>query len=680
LTSLQFLANEFAITIANGEVWLAIGLALLLGGLCWVLGTWVARTVGLLQPNAPAGEILGVGLGSGLMVLAAWWAAIWSGGKSSFTPMAVGFVIAIALGLVRSVRGSPSAQMVVVSDVSQAARRDVTARHLLPRRSVRLTAVAGGMFVIAVALLYGSTLAPSPRDGVQPVEFTDEAFYSILGRDLSTSGTETNLSPSGFSDLPDYPSQTWYHWGELWLGSAVISLLGVAPVAARHFVVLPLVLLAAAALTGTLVRRVTVTTSRVAYLFGFIACLFLAPVPFLPIPYFSGSNVGLIFGITTYGLGAVAVLLGLYSLVVISTRKPTWELAAFVGSAVAFILPAHIAFALLAVAGVGTVLARRVLQTAIATRRLPVVPLSWRHAFIAIGVSVVAAVAWGLLTGHSQGGGSGSMPVVSPFNQSWRDYVAITVLGGGVFFSIVVGWFIARTKAGVQADLYLGTIALLVAGAVLWGARLGEFTMFHAFFGGIAVFATPATAIGVRAVWERLRTSNHRLLAASLIVLCALQLDLGLVNSVFRLQSFGPHDHAPTPVDILAAIKDLPTNTKLAYACSQSEEIGFATPGLLSIDAHTGRRVVPMCFATELLTSLVGAAPSAQAPSLFFQGAPQLRLYPTAEAKPSSGDVIEFLKGHGINYIYADASHPNTLVNDAVLIASSGGAEILRIP
>jgi hypothetical protein len=676
LTSLQFLANEFAITIANGEVWLSIGLALVLGSVCWVFGTWVARTVGLLQPNAQAGEILGVGLASGLMVLAAWWAAVWSGGRSSFTPMAVGFTIAIALGLMRRVRRSRSPDTVA----SEAADGDRAPSRLLPRKSILLTAAAGGAFVIAVALLYGSTLAPSPRDGLQPVEFPDEAFYSILGRDLSTSGTETNLAPSGFSDLPGTPAQTWYHWGELWLGSAVISLFGVSPLAARHFVVLPLVLLAAAALTGTLVRRVTATPSRAAYVLGFIACLFLAPVPFLPIPYFSGSNVGLIFGITTYGLGAVTVLLGMYSLVVINARKATWALAAFVGSAVAFILPAHIAFALLAVAGVGTVLGRRVLQTAIATRRLPVVPLWWRYTLIATGASVVEAVVWGLLTGHGLGGSDGSTPVVTSFNQFWRDDVAFTFLGGGVFFSIVAGWFLARAKAGVQADLYLGTIALLIAGAVIWGMRLGEFTMFHAFFGAIAVFAMPVAAIGVRAVWERLRTSDHRLLAAGLIVLCALQLDLGLVNAVFRLQSFGPHDHAPTPVAILAAIEDLPTDAKLAYACRQSEEIGFATPGLLSIDAHTGRRVVPMCFATDLLSGLVGAAPPSQAPSLFFRGAPQLRLYPTAEAKPSSGDVIEFLKGHGIEYIYADATHPNTLVNDAVVIASSGGAEVLRIP
>ena len=104
MTSLQSLTQEFAITIASAEVWLSIGLALLLGGLCLVVGICVDPGVGLLDRNAPAGETLGVGLGLGLMVLAAWWAAIWSGGRSSFTPVAVGFAIAIGLALARRVR------------------------------------------------------------------------------------------------------------------------------------------------------------------------------------------------------------------------------------------------------------------------------------------------------------------------------------------------------------------------------------------------------------------------------------------------------------------------------------------------------------------------------------------------------------------------------------------------
>ena len=241
MTSLQSLAQELAITMASAEVWLSIGLALLLGGLCLVVGICVTRIVGLLERDAPAGETLGVGLGAGLMVLAAWWAAIWSGGRSSFTPVAIGFALAVGLALagrVRRPRGADALEL-QVTDAHGVEPADSSEAHDAP-----LSIVAGGAFIVAVALLYGSTMAPSPRDGQQPVEFMDEAFYAILGRDLASTGTETNLSASGFSTVAGLPTQTWYHWGELWLAAIVVKLFGAEPLAARYFVVLPVALLA----------------------------------------------------------------------------------------------------------------------------------------------------------------------------------------------------------------------------------------------------------------------------------------------------------------------------------------------------------------------------------------------------------------------------------------------------
>ena len=41
-------------------------------------------------------------------------------------------------------------------------------------------------------------------------------------------------------------------------------------------------------------------------------------------------------------------------------------------------------------------------------------------------------------------------------------------------------------------------------------------------------------------------------------------------------------------------------------------------------------------------------------------------------ARPSPANVAAFLKANGIDYIYADAVHPNTLVPDAVPIATIG--------
>src|SRR2546428_6496727 len=96
-TGLRLFVVEFGIAVTNGDVWLSIGIALLLGAGCLLFGVWVSRIVGLLEADALPGETLGVGLASGLIVLAAWWAAIWSGGRSSFTPVAVGFAVAIAL-------------------------------------------------------------------------------------------------------------------------------------------------------------------------------------------------------------------------------------------------------------------------------------------------------------------------------------------------------------------------------------------------------------------------------------------------------------------------------------------------------------------------------------------------------------------------------------------------------
>ena len=51
-------------------------------------------------------------------------------------------------------------------------------------------------------------------------------------------------------------------------------------------------------------------------------------MPFVAGPHFSSWAVGLIFGITLYGLAAVAVLLAMYSLAVLGRRPPTWALAA----------------------------------------------------------------------------------------------------------------------------------------------------------------------------------------------------------------------------------------------------------------------------------------------------------------------------------------------------------------
>jgi hypothetical protein len=677
---LQALAAEVPITLSDGAVWLSIGQGLLFGAVCLVFGTWLARFVGLLESDAPAGETLGVGLASGLLVLASWWAAIASGGRSSYTPVAVGFGIAIALALVRRARSTVEAGAPDAEPSPLAVERATS--PIVRNRAVIAAALGGAVFIVAVALSYGSTIVLSPRDGVQPLEFQDAAFYAVLGADLARTGTETIYSPSGFAGLEGLPDQTWYHWGEVWLAAALIRIFGMAPLAARYFVVLPILLLAAAALTGTVVRRITGSASRGAFLFGFLACLFLAPMPLILGTFFSTWAAGLIFGITSYGLAAVAVLLALYGLAVLGTRRATWGLASFVGSAAALIVPAHLVIAVLGLVGIGSVWAIRITQSLVATRRIPAVAPVWQRTIIATGVAVVVTVAWGLLTGHGVGG-SGISADVTPFNASWRESVAITVICSGAILGIAVAWGMVRKEAPLDAGLYLGTAIVLVTGALLWGARLADFNTFHLFYGGIAVFATPVAAVALVSIWLRLRTSRYRRIVVIALVLCVAQLEFGVASGVVRLQGFGPGSRlAPqaVPLAILAAIEGLPSDAKVAYACQPFEDGAFWNPSLIAFDVHTGRRIVPMCFEASYLGQLTGGHMSPDIASPLFTWAPQRTLYPDSGARPSPASMAAFLQANGIDYIYVDRVHSNTLVPGATPIATSGQTQVLRLP
>jgi hypothetical protein len=157
------------------------------------------------------------------------------------------------------------------------------------------------------------------------------------------------------------------------------------------------------------------------------------------------------------------------------------------------------------------------------------------------------------------------------------------------------------------------------------------------------------------------------------------QLAIGAVAITERLELLKP-DQAPVPTAILDAIEKLPPQAKLAYACQPLYEIAFTVPQLVGIYAHTGRRVVPMCFEADFASGLLGAELSTKVPSPAWGYAPQRALYPDATAKPTSDAVAAFLREHGIWYIFTDAAHPNTLVADAVPIATSGATSLLKIP
>jgi hypothetical protein len=675
---LQQLLSELVITMADPDALQAIALALLLGGVVWAFGVWLSRTIGLLDRGDPAGEILGVGLATGLLVAASWWAAVWSGARSSFAPVAVGFGLSLVLALAHRRRNVPPPTKATFEQARGNEAPRETGTGWIPRRSLVGAILGGAVFVVTIGLLYGSTFTTSPRDGAQPIERIDTSFYAVLGRDLATTGTETNTLPSGFTNLPGDSPQTWYHWGEIWLASAVIAVFGTAPLAARHLVVLPLVLLATAALTGTLARRGVRHEARLTFLLGGLACLVLAPLPLIPGPFFSAWATGLISSIAVFGLAAVAVTFALYLILVLGRRQPSWALASFAGTAFATVLPAHIVVALLAVVGVGAASSAYVGWTVARTGRLPAVPTIWRRTFLTTTVAVTATVLWGVVTEHGLGLGGG-LTELKPFNSSWRDTVGIVAAQAGILLVPFGAWLVLRRDAPRFAAICVGTSALIVAGAIVWGWRLATFNMFYFFFAGIALIGTPVAIVAVVMIVDRFRTSARRPLILVAITLGVLQLELGTVSALGRIQ-LASSTYAPIPLGVFQAIGNLPSTAKLAYACQPLEEISFVNSKLLGIDAHTGRRVVPMCFEADAVGPLLGLERSTERPDAGFAFAPQSAVYPDSTTRPSVEEVVAFLKAHGIDYIYADATHPNSLVPDAVPIAAEGAFQLLRVP
>jgi len=231
------------------------------------------------------------------------------------------------------------------------------------------------------------------------------------------------------------------------------------------------------------------------------------------------------------------------------------------------------------------------------------------------------------------------------------------------------------------AAVLLGAMAAVGGGAVAWGALMPELTMFHAFYGAITVFATPAAAAAIVIVWAWFAERKRRGVALAIIVVAVLQLEVGVLNSWRSLLSAGPHTYPPIPTDVLAAIAGLDANEKVGYACLPAEEIIFWDPALGAIDMHTGRRIVPLCYQSNAFSMLMGGTEEgASRMASQFQHAPQVGLFPTADAQPSPDEVAAFMRRLGIGYLYVDDTHPNTLVPDAVPVFSNGTTQLLRLP
>jgi hypothetical protein len=545
---------------------------------------------------------------------------------------------------------------------------------------VILAGTLATLSVVGAGFVYGAILAPSARDGAQPIEFFDVGYYSALGADLARTGVESIYSPSGFGHLPDLPEQTWYHWGELWLAAAAITIFDIQATFARHFVALPLVLLAAATLAGTLVRRMTGTSSRGAFVLGAGACLFLAPIllPY-PGPFFTKWASGLLFGITQYGLGAVTALLGLYLWTVPVQRTDRWALSLSRAAISASVIPAHLVLAVMWFAGFAGARGQRVLRLLSRQGQGHPPALDWR-AIATFAVVIAVTIGWGAFTGHGVGASALSAST-SAFSDTWREVVIRTAAGFGVFLAIPVAWFVVRAQGGVEPTAYVFALVSVIAGAIAWGARYGDLNMFHTFFGALAVLAAPIAAAALWRLWNTARMNARRGWAAFLFVVLGVQLGLNVSATITRLYAFSPPQYEPISVQLLDAIRGLPANAKLAYACGSLDEASFWDPSLVSLYAHTGRPVVPMCFQAEFFGWLItGRDSSPVAENPLFEFAPQRAIYPNAEAQPSVALRLDFLEKHGIGYVYIDADHPNDVVPGALPVAARGSAAVLQVP
>ena len=378
---------------------------------------------------------------------------------------------------------------------------------------------------------------------------------------------------------------------------------------------------------------------------------------------------------TQYGLVIVVVLLLLHLAIARPIRHPTRPQAILVGSLVACTLPAHVLIFVLGVVGVTLVAVALLVVTRIRAGTTPsLTDASRAYVSAAVGMVVVTA-AWGLLTGHGLPSG-GASAGVEPFNATWLASIVLVLVGAGVFLCIPLMVLISKDRTGPMPAVGLAAIAILGVGAAAWGLRVADFNSFHLFFGALAVIVVPVAIVAFAVAWRH----AGRRARLVLLALAVAQLQVGAVSTLFRLERFGALAEDPLPGSIVEAISQLPADAKLAYQCEPLEEIAIWDPHFGSIDAHTGRRVISMCFQADAFGVLIGGQLDPTAINPAFQVAPQRALFPDAAATPSESDVVSFLRANGVAYLFVDSAHPNTLVPNAEPVAVSGATMVLSVP
>jgi hypothetical protein len=376
-----------------------------------------------------------------------------------------------------------------------------------------------------------------------------------------------------------------------------------------------------------------------------------------------------------YGLAAAVIAL----LVHLAIMRATGSSVVFAATLSAALLPSHVALAvLIAFAGAITIVvtwAARCLE-----RRAIVRPTGTGVQLLSAAVAMwTITFVHGTLTGHGVLG-SGTSTLTQPFNGVWRTALVGVAAGSLGLLAIPAGALVLRSTHPTMATLCFAAALTVGGGALAWGLRLGEFTMFHAFFGPLVLVGTPVAVAAVMALWDRLRARGRQRIALVLITAAVLQVELGVGSSLARLMDFSPHAYPPVPVAVLDTISALEPDAKLAYACNPGEEIAYWDPRLLSIDLHTGRRIIPLCHQTNALGVIVGGEAVRWETVPSFVYAPQSQLFPTRSARPPPEEVTAFMEREGIGYLYVDAVHPNTLVPEAVPVLVVGETMLLQLP
>ena len=271
-------------------------------------------------------------------------------------------------------------------------------------------------------------------------------------------------------------------------------------------------------------------------------------------------------------------------------------------------------------------------------------------------------------------GAAGCRPASSPFNAFWRETVATVAICSGACLAIVDR--LVHGPPGARRSRPACTsarIADLITGTLVWGARLGDFNTFHLFYGGMAVFATPAAAVAVWSVWRRLRATGRRRLAIALAVaLRRSNSSSGRSSGSVGCGLFGPGRSRAGPDDDPGRDPGPARPTpSWPTPAGPLEEAAFWDSQLLGLDAHTGRRVVPMCFQAETAGLMTRDADLSRCPEPAVPMGSAARALSRLRARAVARERGRaFLKANGIDYIYVDAVHPNTLVPDAIPIAT----------